>query len=149
MYLPFVDHLIAELNTRLLTAKPRYVRQKLIPKNVDQLTLAVGDIIFNEYADDAHVTKNKFRSEIRRWLAKWTGDFDNIPNNLQETLNVTNKDLYPGIFQILNVFACMLVLMAMAERSFSTIRRVKTYLRNTMKTNHLSGLGLLNIYRDK
>ncbi|XP_071123584.1 52 kDa repressor of the inhibitor of the protein kinase-like [Mytilus edulis] len=149
MYLPFVDHLIAELNTRLLTAEPRYVAQKLIPKNIDQLTLAVGDIIFNEYADDAHVTKDEFRSEIRRWLAKWTGDFDNIPNNLQETLNVINKDLYPGIFQILNVFACMPVSTATAERSFSTIRRVKTYLRNTMKTNRLSGLGLLNIYREK
>ena len=38
---------------------------------------------------------------------------------------------------------------ATAERSFSTMRRVKTYLRNTMTTKRMSGLGLLNIYREK
>ena len=32
---------------------------------------------------------------------------------------------------------------------FSVMRRVKTYLRNTMTTNRLSGLGLLNVYREK
>ena len=36
-----------------------------------------------------------------------------------------------------------------AERSFSVMRRVKTYLRNTMTTDRLSGLGLLNVYREK
>jgi len=35
------------------------------------------------------------------------------------------------------------------ERSFSVMRRVKTYLRNTMTTDRLSGLGLLNVYREK
>lgn len=126
MYLPFVDHLIAELNTRLLTAEPRYVAQKLIPKNIDQLTLAVGDIIFNEMQMMPMLQKTNFKIEIRRWLTKWTGYFDNIPNKLQETLNVINQG-YPGIFQILNVFACMPVSTATrAERFFSTMRRVKT-----------------------
>jgi hypothetical protein len=59
--------------------------------------------------------------------------------------------MYPaGIFNILNVFAYMPISTATAGRSFSTMsRRVKTYLRNTMTTNRLSGLGLLNIYREK
>lgn len=39
MYLPFVDHLIAELNTILLRAEPRYVAQKLITQNIVPLTL--------------------------------------------------------------------------------------------------------------
>ena len=43
------------------------------------------------------------------------------PRNFQETLNNINKDLYPGIFNILNVFACMPVSTATAERSFSTM----------------------------
>ena len=38
---------------------------------------------------------------------------------------------------------------ATAERSFSVMRRVKTYLRNTMTTDRLSGLGLLNVYRER
>ena len=43
----------------------------------------------------------------------------------------------------------MPVSTATAERSFSVMRRVKTYLRNTMTTDRLSGLGLLNVCREK
>ncbi|KAH3833222.1 hypothetical protein DPMN_106525 [Dreissena polymorpha] len=35
------------------------------------------------------------------------------------------------------------------RRSFSTMRRVKTYLRCTMGTEHMSGLVLLNIHRER
>ena len=72
-----------------------------------------------------------------------------MPEDVQDTLNATSKDLYPGVFTVLNVFACMPVSTASAERSFSVMRRVKTYLRNTMTTKRMSGLGLLNIYREK
>ena len=43
----------------------------------------------------------------------------------------------------------MPVSTATAERSFSTMRRVKTYLRSTMTTERMSGLGLLNIYQER
>ena len=35
------------------------------------------------------------------------------------------------------------------ERSFSTLRRVKTWLRSTMSDTRLSGLCMLSVYRDK
>ena len=50
---------------------------------------------------------------------------------------------------ILCVLASMPVSTATAERLFSVMRRVKTYLGNTMTTDRLSGLGLLNVYREK
>ena len=37
---------------------------------------------------------------------------------------------------------------ATPERSFSTMRRVKTYLRSTMKTERLAALALMHAYRD-
>ena len=43
----------------------------------------------------------------------------------------------------------MPVSTATAERSFSVMRRVKTYFGNTMTTDRLSGLGLLNVYTEK
>ena len=43
----------------------------------------------------------------------------------------------------------MPVSTATAERSFSTMRRVKAYLRSTMTTERMSGLGLLNIYQER
>ena len=148
MYLPFVDHLIAELDRRLLAAEPRYTAQHLLPKKAAQITQLLGDQIYESYQDDVAVTNDQFRSEIRRWRAKWSAHED-LPLDLQGTLNSTNKDLYPGIFSVLNMYACMPVSTATAERSFSTMRRVKTYLRNTMTTKRMSGLGFLNIYREK
>ena len=34
------------------------------------------------------------------------------------------------------------------ERSFSTVRRLKKFLRSTMSENRLNGLASLNIHRD-
>ncbi|MCI0139915.1 hAT transposon family protein, partial [Enterococcus faecalis] len=42
----------------------------------------------------------------------------------------------------------MTVSTASAERSFSTLRRLKTYLRNTMSDTRLTGLALMNIHFD-
>ena len=40
----------------------------------------------------------------------------------------------------------MMVLLVISERSFSTLRRLKTYLRTTMSQERLNGLALLNVY---
>ena len=40
------------------------------------------------------------------------------------------------------------VSVATAERSFSTLRRVKTWIRSRMGEERLTGLALLNIHRD-
>ena len=37
---------------------------------------------------------------------------------------------------------------ATAERSFSVPRRLKTYVKSTIKNDRLSSLGLMHIYRD-
>jgi len=72
-----------------------------------------------------------------------------IPSSLPDTIKAAHQELYPSIYMILCVLASMSVSTATAERSFSVMRRVKTYLRNTMTTDRLSGLGLLNVYREK
>ena len=87
MYLPFVDHLMAELDTRLLTAQPRYKAQYLLPKKAAELTQVLVNLIYDSYEDElTMVTRDKFHAETRRWRAKWTGQ-ENQPNDLQGTLN--------------------------------------------------------------
>ncbi len=38
---------------------------------------------------------------------------------------------------------------ASSERSFSALRRLKTYLQTTMKQDHLNYLMLLHVHKDK
>ena len=52
------------------------------------------------------------------------------------------------LHHILRLFATLPVSTAAAERSFSTLRPLKTYLRNTTSDNSLNGRALISIHRD-
>lgn len=49
---------------------------------------------------------------------------------------------------LLKIFVTIPVTTATTERSFSTLRRLKTYLRSTTGEDRLHGLALLNIHRE-
>lgn len=145
MYLPFMDYLLAELNIRLISSEPRFCAQHLLPTKAAQLDEATEDTIFDAYSDDMTLSKRC----LRMWKSKLANGESNIPKDVQEIFNITNKNFYSGIYIVLCIFACMPVSTATTERSFNTMRRVTTYLRNSMSRKRLSGLGLLNVYREK
>jgi hypothetical protein len=68
-------------------------------------------------------------------------------SNLTETLQATSYDLYPNIYICLVILITMPVTTATAERSFSVMRRIKTYVRATMLTERLSSLSVLHAYK--
>ena len=70
------------------------------------------------------------------------------PDSFSECLKYADSDVYPNIRALLLIGATLPISSAEAERSFSTLRRVKTYLRSTMNEERLTGLCLLNIHRD-
>ncbi|KAH3711161.1 hypothetical protein DPMN_070662 [Dreissena polymorpha] len=73
MYLrTFVDHLMSELETRLLASEPRYIAQHLLPTTAVDIIHEVGEIL-QAYQEELSVTRDKFLSEIRRWRTEWTG----------------------------------------------------------------------------
>lgn len=57
-----------------------------------------------------------------------------------------DEDIFPTIRMLLQVLATLPVSVASAERSFSTLRRVKTWLRSRMTEDRLSALCLINVY---
>lgn len=50
--------------------------------------------------------------------------------------------MYPNIFELLKILAIIPVSTATAERNFSTLINLKTYLRNTTSESRLVGLAL-------
>jgi hypothetical protein len=93
-----------------------------------------------------------FRREVARWRTHWVITKRNdLPTTLCTTLDSANPVLYPSIDTIL-IKLCVLLTMpvasAIAEMSFSVLRRLKTYVRSTMKNDRLSSLGLMHINRD-
>ena len=57
------------------------------------------------------------------------------------------KDAFPNIFHLLHIALTICVTMAQCERSFSSLKRIKTYLRSTMSEQRLQSLSVLSIER--
>ena len=61
---------------------------------------------------------------------------------------MTDRTMFPGIYNCLNLLATVPVTSSQCERTISVLRRLKTYLRNTMCQDRFSALALLNIQRE-
>ena len=92
--------------------------------------------------------KRDFDNEILRWQTKWSRSTDEKPWTLTETLQHTDPDLYPNVVTVITILLTKPMSTATPERSLSTMRRVKTCLRYTMKTEWLAALALMYAYRD-
>ena len=57
-------------------------------------------------------------------------------------------NFFPELLKVLKIFSTLPVTSCEAERSFSTLKRLKTFLRSTMGEDRLNSLAVLNIHRD-
>jgi len=88
--------------------------------------------------------KREYDNEMLRWKTKWLHSTGERPAALADTLDCINPILYRNVNTILTILLTMPVSTATPERRFSTMRRVKTYLRATMKPERLSALALMH-----
>ena len=75
--------------------------------------------------------KKEYDNEMLRWKTKWLHSTGERPTTLADTLDCINPTLYRNVYAILTILLTMPVSTATPERSFSTMRRVKSYLRAT------------------
>jgi hypothetical protein len=104
----------------------------LNPANLINLTPEINDTsrLFNAYQSDLP-RKVYLVDEVECWKIRWAL-VDDKPERLLDTLHATNRDLYPAIYIIICILLTLSVSSATSERSFSAMRRVKSYLRPTM-----------------
>lgn len=71
-----------------------------------------------------------------------------LPCTFIDAINCCDELLFPKVYQYLKIGATLPVTVACVERSFSTLKRLKSYLRNSMGENRLNGLAHLSIHRE-
>lgn len=89
-------------------------------------------------------------AELLVWERMWKGKNDrreDIPDSIDATLEQIDKVAYVNIYTILQILITIPISSASCERSISTLRNLKTYLRNTMVQYRLNGLALMHAHR--
>lgn len=71
-----------------------------------------------------------------------------LPKTAMDALAECDPECYPNVHHLLQILVTLPVSVASAERTFSTLRRLKTWLRSRMGEERQTGLALLNIHRD-
>ena len=100
------------------------------------------------YQNDLTKSPEELVSELKLWYRKLSRL--NVAKKATDALNSIKEccpDAFPNIFTLIAILLTLPVTTCTSERSFSTLRRLKTYLRNTTGTTRMNGLALLNIYR--
>ena len=90
--------------------------------------------------------------ELVLWERLWRDHHnrgDPIPDRVSHALEVVDKQAFCNIYTILQLLATLPISSASSERSFSTLKYLKNYLRNTMSQERLNGLALMYAHRDK
>ena len=69
------------------------------------------------------------------------------PTDALSSIKECTSDAFPNIFTLMTILLTLPVTTCTSEQSFSTLRRLKTCLRNTSGTTRMNGSALLNIHR--
>ena len=85
-----------------------------------------------------------YKNELLKWKCKWESQSDN-PSDLPKTLISAHPDFYLNIHAAVKILLTMPVSSATAERSFSSLKRIETYLRSTMIEDRLNGLAAFEL----
>lgn len=119
----------------------------LIPANKDVYN--IDDILKASliYMKDLPANSDmELQAELELWKLKWTKTDIVEPKSAIETLQYCDT-FYPSIKVLLQIFATIPITTAIAERSFSSLRRLKNYMRSTMSEDRLNGLAVLHIHK--
>ncbi|PRQ48098.1 putative HAT dimerization domain, ribonuclease H-like domain-containing protein [Rosa chinensis] len=78
---------------------------------------------------------------------------EDLPNETKRAIDVLNyiKEVdgcYPNAWIAYRILLTIPVTVASAERSFSKLKLIKSYLRSTMSQERLSGLAMISIEKD-
>jgi hypothetical protein len=87
--------------------------------------------------------------ELDVWLVyKKKNNLENINDVRKEFSSKNLKVPFPNLFTLLSIYLTVPISSSECERSFSVLKRLKTWLRSTMGQDRLSNLALIQINSD-
>lgn len=138
--IPYLDSLIASLNVRFAEANsPAFSLLLLHPANMLKQSMETLKSKANEIGN---FYKLNLMGEIELWYNVWAAK--KLSNDQLKDLELSDvakeaETCFPQVKRALHIAIAQPCTTCTIERSFSTLRRVKTWLRSTMVEDRLNG----------
>lgn len=132
-FLPYLDYLISELNSRFHENSDSVISnlKLVIPKyyfaneTPDDKILSAAQT----YEADLPHSIESLRGELNLWKEFWKNKSEKVDSSMEA---FKYASMFPNIKCLLTILSVIPITTASAERSFSSLKRIKTYLRSTM-----------------
>ena len=154
VYIPIIEHVTEDLKLRFPQETVNlYYLSVLFPdsatfnheESMQEAAFKLAQKYSFFFKDSTNIIQQKIISELNLWRVKWEAEKLDPSISALELLKFCDSDIFPT----LHIFLRILITLpssAASEKSFSTIRRLKTWLRSVMSEDRLIGLALLNIF---
>ena len=147
IYIPLIDHLLSEMNSRFSThQKSALLGLAIVPSIM--VTLSTEEcntkvsLLANMYQDD-QPSPDCFHSELHCWQMKWMQQLEehgpsSLPSSPTQTLRHATS-MFPNIKALVSILCTLPITSCSAERSFSKLKMIKNPFRSSMTTHRLTG----------
>lgn len=160
IYIPILDEVIKDFDNRFSSDNMQCFNLNfLMPsnlmkffKNTEQLNESIKDIS-NQYSElfgeSTFSIEQKLKGELNLLENKLKSDTDLTTITSAITfLDKLDCDYFPVFSLFIKILIPLPISIATAERSFSSLRLLKTWLRSRMREERLTGLALLYIHKN-
>ena len=147
LYYPFLDSVILQLDQRFSGHAKAVMRlSSLLPANVVTANFCEVEPAVNLFLPLLQAPLIKVKAQFLLWQRFCQNHSDVVV--WKRAYKLCQPDIFPAIKILLSILATLPVSSATAERSFSTLRLIKSDLRTTMGQARLDGLCLMYIHND-
>ena len=146
--IPFVDVICSELQCRFSEDKRAHyelcalIPQVIVTKRMEAV-VELGRVLHEKW-NHVMPLPSAFDSELLRWMNYWKRQPQPVASSSVTSILATHADniFFPNVRELLKILAVLPIGSTEAERSFSCIRRIHTWLRSSMTTSRLSNLAV-------
>ena len=156
--IPMLDHLESEINSCFTELQSTAAKgMSIVPATLCVTTTAASvkeldkniDRLVTNYMADLEDDRDLVKEEIHQWKIEWQDVAEkDRPNTAASALKACDKRRFPNVKRLLRILCTLPLTSAECERTFSCIRRLKSYLRSTMNAERFNGLALLKLFKN-
>ena len=150
---PFITEMVDQLKSRFPEEHPAFQLQEILPPHIVEIDAKNLDDTFDsivkaaELYEDDLPSLDSLRGELCLWRRKLSKEKPKDPDHgfqMKEVFNMTED--FPNVRAIVRLLMSIPATSCTAERTFSTLKRIKTAQRSTMKEGRLEALVLTSMY---